>query len=91
MAVLAALPFLTVAVWFAWGPSRRTGSAIVVLLATSLSTLVLLTVPFLAYGFDVIPDRASVWVATWIASALAWAVLGLPLVLRGRALASATG
>ena len=85
IAVLAALPFLGVAVWFAWGPSRKTGSAIVVLFATSLSTLVLLMVPFLAFGFNVIPDRASVWVATWIASGLAWAVLGFPLVLRGRA------
>ena len=83
LALAAALPFLGVAAWFGLGLSRTLGSALTALSATSLSTLVLLSVPFLTYGFNVIPDRAYVWVATWIASAAAWAMLGLPLIRRG--------
>lgn len=85
LAVAAALPFLGVAAWFGFGQSRTLGSGFSALLATSLSTLVLLIVPFLTYGFNVIPDRASVWVATWIASVAAWTVLGLPLLFMRRA------
>ena len=82
LALVAGLPFLGVASWFGLGLSRTLGSSVAALLATSLSTLVLLSVPFLTYGFNVIPDRASVWVATWLASTAAWAMLGLPLAMR---------
>lgn len=80
LALAAALPFLGVASWFGLGLSRTLGSGVAALLATSFSTLVLLSVPFLIYGFNVIPDRAYVWVATWIASSAAWALLGWPLI-----------
>ena len=80
LALAAALPFLGVASWFGLGLSRTLGSGVAALLATSLSTLVLLSVPFLIYGFNVIPDRAYVWVATWVSSAAAWALLGWPLI-----------
>ena len=44
----------------------------------ALSTLLLLGVPFLAYGLDVIPDASSVWVATWIAAAAVWSLAVWP-------------
>lgn len=80
LALAVAMPFLGVALWFSLGLSRTLGSGVAALLATSLSTLVLLSVPFLTYGFNVIPDRAYVWIATWVASAAAWALLGWPLI-----------
>ena len=78
LALGTGLPFLGVAIWVGLGFSRTLGTSAFLLLAPSLSTLLLLGVPFLAYGLDVIPDTSSVWVATWIAAAAVWSLAVWP-------------
>ena len=78
LALSAGLPFLGVAIWIGLGFSRALGTNAVLLLAASLSALLLLSVPFLAYGFDVIPDTSSVWIATWVAAAAMWSLAVWP-------------
>ncbi len=76
LAFAAGIPFFAVAAWIGLGRARTLSAQLALLIAPTLSALVVLAVPFAAFVIDVVPDREPVWVLTWAAAASAWAFNG---------------
>ncbi|MFQ5861289.1 MAG: VanZ family protein [Dehalococcoidia bacterium] len=79
LALAVGIPFFGVVLWMARGFARTVTEQMVLLVAPTASALVALGIPFASYGLNVVPDRESVWMGTWIATGAAWA-LAVPLV-----------